>query len=134
MKKLLLLWMISTPLFAGHSSLYKVPELIQLEVQGDDHALTFGPEDLKLNKNQPYVMVIVNDKPFAVAFQYTGLGQAVRSQSLKGSNSVSTESIQLPPNSKVQWQFTPIEQGEFVISASNIAFAQKGPEGKVTIH
>lgn len=118
---------------AGHSSLIKVPELIQLEVVGDELAPFFNPDKLELKVDQPYVLVIVNNKPYSVAFEYTGLGRAVRSQSLKGSNSVTTESIILPPNSKVQWQFTTMESGDFEIGASNIAFRHKGKLGKVEI-
>lgn len=135
MKKIACVLLACLPLLAtaGRSNLDKVPELVQLEVQGDETAPFFTPETMELTIEQPYVMVIMNNKPFAVAFEYTGLGQAVRSQSLKGSSSVTTESIILSPNSKVQWQFTPVESGKFDISASNIAFRLKGKVGKIEV-
>lgn len=135
MKKLILLLCFLVPCLAaaGHSSLLKTPILIELEVVGTETAPHFQQEKIQFDVGNPYVLLIRNTMHFTVAFEYENFGQIVRTESLKGSNSVTQNSLILPPNSKVQWVFTPLEPAKINIQASNIGFKHKGKSSFIEI-
>src|SRR3990167_5533895 len=83
----------------------QAPTLFDIEIEGTVGSPQLSMNDLQLEVNQEYLFVLNNVHPVSLEFYFEKFGQHVATRYLQGTPSVTQESINLLPSSKVLWHF-----------------------------
>jgi hypothetical protein len=130
-KYLFLLTVLLGLAFTARAS--EAPVLHDIEIEGSAGNPQLSIQDLKLEVNREYLFVINNPLAVSLVFQFEKLGQHVATRYLQGSPSVTQESVNVLPNSKVIWHFVTTMPGEFTVYIINPSLMQKGETRKIAI-
>lgn len=111
-----------------------IPSLVDVAVVNTPSGFGLVPSALEFAQHQEYLLVLSNDNPESLTFHFSQFGQKIMTHYLQGTPSVSQESVDLPAKSKVLWQFSTLESGEFDYYISYPSQNIKGVISKMIIH
>lgn len=109
------------------------PILIDAAVVGSAQSPMIEPQQFQFDVGQEYLLVIDNDSADSIAFNIGNFGQKVSTISVYGTSSMTQDAMVINGNTKLQWQFTPKEAGEFTYYASNTSLNKRGSDGKIVV-
>lgn len=104
-------------LFLALGAHAQVPELLDLRLSGTSEDAIFAPNTLQLQVGRDYLLVL--DNPFEVPYYFNAptFADAITTQYIQGSAAVTRTSVQISPESKVQWLFHVNKPGKFQYQA-----------------
>ena len=107
-----------------------VPELIDISIKKNHQGLYLEPAEIKINQDDPYLMVINNEADCAIDFIYGEFGRSVSTLFLDGVLGLHQYGLNIPIKTKVTWHFVSKTPGEFKYQLIKAGEAQISGEGK----
>ncbi|HET9843353.1 MAG TPA: hypothetical protein VFP93_01680 [Gammaproteobacteria bacterium] len=90
-----------------------MPTLLDIQLRGSVEEPFFYPQEVHLHENEFYLLVIENGFDYPYLLVANQFAEAIVTQSIQGSPSVTQQSVALSPHSKVQWLLRTKKAGKF---------------------